>query len=218
VELVRNLVQNLIIIVVLAVFLEMLLPAGDMRRYVKMVMGLLIIVVVLQAIGGVVRGEWQHDLPEPALTGTPPGVPDLTDIMAAGQRLKDGHQQKALEEYRQGLSRQIAALAGLNKEVQVVKAQVEVYTDPGDRRFGQIREVLLLLAAASPDAREKGGGRDDPLVDPVTIDVGGRGLPGNEGMSLKPGPEAERAAEQLAKTVANFYNLSLEQVKVHWVS
>ncbi|MGB9804146.1 stage III sporulation protein AF, partial [Desulfofundulus sp.] len=216
VEIVRNLVQNLIIIVVLAVFLEMLLPASDMQRYLKMVMGLLIIVVVLQAVGGVVRGEWQHDLPEPALTGTPAGVRDLTDIVAAGQRIKNGQQQKALEEYRQGLSRQISALAGLNKDVQVVKVQVDVYDDPADKRFGQIREIELLMAAASPEARGRGGKRDESLVDPVTIDIGSRGLDGNK--AVKTEPEAKKAAEQLVKTVANFYNLSPEQVKVHWVS
>ncbi|MGB9826760.1 MAG: stage III sporulation protein AF, partial [Desulfofundulus sp.] len=161
-------------------------------------------------------GEWQHDLPEPALTGTPAGVRDLTDIVAAGQRIKNGQQQKALEEYRQGLSRQISALAGLNKDVQVVKVQVDVYDDPADKRFGQIREIELLMAAASPEARGRGGKRDESLVDPVTIDIGSRGLDGNK--AVKTEPEAKKAAEQLVKTVANFYNLSPEQVKVHWVS
>lgn len=99
-EIVRNLVQNLIIIVVLAVFLEMLLPAGDMRRYVKLVMGLLIIVAMLQAVAGLVRGNWQVLLPEPVKSNTSSGVTGLADIMAEGQQLSARHQSKALEEYR----------------------------------------------------------------------------------------------------------------------
>ncbi|MCS5694797.1 stage III sporulation protein AF [Desulfofundulus thermocisternus] len=217
-ELIRQLVQNLIVIVVLAVFLEMLLPAGDMRRYVKMVMGLLIIVVVLQAIGGIVRGDWQRHL-EPAINAASPGVPDLKEILAAGQRLKDGQEQKALEEYRQGLSRQIVALAGLNSEVQVVKARVEIYADPGDRRYGQIREVFLLLAAARPRIQEQGSGsRGEQLVEPVTINVGEGAQPVQGEVNAKPGPEAEKAAARLARVVADFYNLSPDQVKVQWVS
>ncbi|WP_027356062.1 stage III sporulation protein AF [Desulfofundulus thermocisternus] len=216
-ELIRQLVQNLIVIVVLAVFLEMLLPASDMRRYVKMVMGLLIIVVVLQAIGGIVRGDWQRHL-EPAINAAPSGVPDLKEILAAGQRLKDGQEQKALEEYRQGLSRQIVALAGLNSEVQVVKARVEIYTDPGDRHYGQIREVFLLLAAARPRIQEQGSGRGEQLVEPVTIDVGERAQPVQGEVNAKPGPEAEKAAARLTRVVADFYNLSPDQVKVQWVS
>ena len=46
-EIIRSLVQNLIVIIILAVMLDMFLPAGEMRKYVKMVMGLLIIVAVV---------------------------------------------------------------------------------------------------------------------------------------------------------------------------
>ncbi|WP_180261144.1 stage III sporulation protein AF, partial [Desulforamulus profundi] len=46
-ESIKTLVQVLVIIIVLAVFLEMLLPSSQMQDYVKMVMGLLVIIVVL---------------------------------------------------------------------------------------------------------------------------------------------------------------------------
>ena len=59
-EVIRNLVQSLVIIIILAMFLEMLLPAGQMRAYVKMVMGLLVIIAVIQAVGSMARWSFEE--------------------------------------------------------------------------------------------------------------------------------------------------------------
>jgi stage III sporulation protein AF len=64
-EIVRSLVQNLIVIIIIAMLLEMFLPNGDMRRYVKMIMGLLIIVAVIQAV--VELGRWDYAAEFPVL-------------------------------------------------------------------------------------------------------------------------------------------------------
>jgi stage III sporulation protein AF len=81
-DVLRELIQTIIVIVVLAVLVEMLLPGGDMRRYVKMVMGLLIIMAVLQAAAGVLNSRFMQDVP--AVTVSDTGTPPLEDIMAAG--------------------------------------------------------------------------------------------------------------------------------------
>ena len=86
-DILRQLIQTIVVIVILAVFLEMLLPRGDMRRYVKMVMGLLIIVAVLQAVTGAINSDLLQEIPD--VTHSPFGyepVP-LEEIMAAGQSL-----------------------------------------------------------------------------------------------------------------------------------
>ena len=212
-ETVRNLVQNLIVIVILAVFLEMLLPAGEMRRYVKTVMGLLVIVAVLQAIGGVVRGEWRLELPEPALNSPYPGTPGLADIMAGGKQLRNGQQEKALQEYRRGIARQVRALAGLQGQVTVLGAEVEVYTDPRDHRYGQVREIKLLLSTGSTG---NGAGEKGPaVVEPVIVDIGSRGA-GSAATGTAPTPEADQAARKLAATLASFYNLPVDSVKIEF--
>lgn len=208
-EIVRNLVLNLIVIAVLAVFLEMLLPSGDMRRYVRMVMGLLIVIAVLQAAGNLIRGGWQLDMPVPAQAGPSSGASGLTDIMAGGRRLAADAQAQALEQYRQGLARQIAALAGMNGRLTVWGVEVALYEDKNDRKFGQIRQVRLILGTAPAVAERK-----NPLVEPVKVQVGtdaaGEGAASGR---AQPSAEMEQAARRAAANVANFYNLSPEQVK-----
>lgn len=206
-EQIRLLVQNLVVVVVLGVFLEMFLPQNEMRRYVRLVMGLLIVVAVLQAIGGLVRGDWQELLPEPALSLRPFESAKLPEVLAAGKELQALQRGKALEEYRRGLARQISALASMGGNVEVKEVQVEIYDREQDKHFGQIKEVSLLLTPA-------GKAPSYPGVAPVMVRVE---QPVQEagktaGDELPPG--VEETVERVTRTLANFYNLSPSQIRV----
>jgi len=61
-DIIRSLVQSLIVIIILAMFLEMLLPAGEVNKYVKMVVGLLIIIAAVQAVGNLTRFDFTGEL------------------------------------------------------------------------------------------------------------------------------------------------------------
>lgn len=200
-ETLRLLVQNLIIIVILAVLLEMLLPNGEMRRYTKMVMGLMVIVAVVQAISGITGGSLFGEIEEYAWRSAPEQGKRL-DILEQGKKLHDDNRKKALEQYKKGVERQISALVGVNGKVRLVGADLNIEDDPLKKEFGMIREVKLRLG------REEG----IKAVEPISVMVG-EGRTGAE-QGGDPPPEMAEAALRAARTVANFYNLPLEQVKV----
>lgn len=207
-EVIRSLVQNLIIIIILAMFLEMLLPAGEMRKYVKMVMGLLMIVAVVQAVGDLARWDYTGDLP--SLTQKE-DVQQISGIMEAGKKISGDQQQKAIEQYRRGLASQVMALARMNKEVPVVDVDVKVQSERSDPGFGQLKEIVLTVAG-NPDAATQAPGRVAVGVEPVAVQVGRKNdTVGPQGTET--GPPREAVAG-LINTVANFYNLKPEQVKV----
>ncbi len=208
-EAVRILVQNLIIIAVLAVFLEMLLPVSQLRSYVKMVMGLLIIVAVLQALGNIAGRDWLADLPElGGATGTQEGK--INDIMADGKKINQRNEAKAVEEYRKGIARQISALAGLNGKVSLISADVLVQEDSSAKDFGQVKEIRLVVG--KPGEGGTGGGSIGVQpVQPVMVGQPGEGdgpVQGDIPGELRP------SLDRLGSTVANFYNIPPERVKV----
>lgn len=162
---IQNLVQELVLLVILAVFLELLLPEGDMRRYVRMVLGLLIIVAVLQA--GV--GLWNRDLAVD-LSWISVGQPDQQttgEILREGERLWERGQTQALGQYEEGMARQIKALAGLNPQVTVAGVRVRLSDGVSPGAPGRLEEVVLILededlngetrpVAGSPPVRDAG--------------------------------------------------------------
>lgn len=218
-EVIRLLVQNLIVVVVLAVFLEMLLPQSDLRRYIRLVMGLLIIIAVLQALGSLVKGEWKLYLPEQAVSGGQRNLPGLNEIMASGEKLSRDRQEQALDEYRRALARQVSALAGLSGEVDVLSAEVEIFDEPSSTKFAQIKKITLVLTSF-------GAGKSSAsqsTVKPVEIKAGKdvKTPAGDEKSGMAKTPEGSDGAvlpketiDKLVKTISSLYNLSPEQIIV----
>jgi len=204
-ETLRALVQNLVIIVILAVLLEMMLPGGEMRRYTKMVLGLMVIVAVIQAVNGLSGGGLFKEIEEYAWRDESSGGQRL-DIMERGKRLDEENKRRAMEHYRQGMEKQIAGLAGLDSRISLSGAEVIVQDDPSKKDYGMIREINLVIGGGSSDSRQI------RPVDTVSVNAGDKHTVSAAGD--RPSPEKVEAARSAADKVASFYNLSPDQVKI----
>ncbi|AQS58496.1 stage III sporulation protein AF [Desulforamulus ferrireducens] len=202
-ESIKALVQVLVIIIVMAVLIEMLLPSSSMHDYVKMVMGLLVIVVVLEAGANLVKQDFKFELP--ALQQSSSG-PSLETILGEGERLAGKNKEQALAEYRQGLEKQVLALAKLQNDLNVTGARIKTAGQPGDPEFGRLTGVVLEISEAQAE--------NEQLVDrikPVEITVGTNNSVEDTANNALVHSEQAR---KLAQTVANFYNIPVEQVQV----
>ena len=211
VEIIRSLIQNLIVIIILAVFLEMFLPDGEMRKYVKMVMGLLIIVAVVQAVGNLIHWDYAGDFP--ALTAQEDSG-KLLEIMESGKQLNEDQQQKALDEYRNGIARQAMALARANNKVSLLGVEVKVQTERGEPGYGQLKEMVLSVGQKTETTDLQSKGLSIKGVEPVSVSTGTAATPDRLEESAERPPE--EAVAGLVATLANFYNLSPDQVKVNY--
>lgn len=207
-ETLRVLVQNLIIIVVLSVLLEMLLPRGEMQRYTRMVLGLMVIVAVIQAANGISGGGLFKEIEEYSWRDGPEGAKKL-DILEKGREIESANKIKALEQYRRGIERQVSALAGTDSRVKLAAVDVRIQDDPSQKDFGRITEMELVISAG--EGKGEGGIKQ---VDTVSVTLG----PDNKNApeSGKPPPEYADAAKSAAAKVASFYNLSPDQVRVRF--
>ncbi len=207
-DIIRSLVQSLIVIIILAMFLEMLLPAGEVNKYVKMVVGLLIIIAVVQAVGNLTRFDFTGELQ--------PYVQKKDDLSFSairenGEKINAGQQVTALEQYRQGLENQVMALARVNRKVSVVDVEVKVQSKKNQPEYGQLREIVLVVSRESGPEQPEPENQVVVEVEPVTVRVDRLKegtLAGSEA-----GPPREAVAG-LINTVADFYNLNPEQVRV----
>ena len=205
-ETLRLLVQNLIIIVVLAVFLEMLLPIGDMKKYVRMVMGLMVIVAVLQALNGFSGGGLFKEIEEYAFRSPPEEIKKM-NILEQGRGIEGENRKKALEQYRKGIERQVSSLAAVDGKIKATAVNVKLQEDPSKKDFGKIIEVNLLIGKG--EGQTEGGVKP---VEPVTVKVGQEKTGFSEG-DITP-PEYSEAARRAADKVANFYNLSPDNISI----
>jgi len=141
------LVTQLVILAVLAVFLELLIPAGDLSRYVRMVLGLLIIVAVLQAATGFWHRELSGTFSDLSLQQTAPATSSILD--EGRQRWDDNH-ARALDEFRTGLARQIMALTRLNPDVEVLNVDVVLDVEGESGEIGRLQRITLYVPPDPP--------------------------------------------------------------------
>jgi stage III sporulation protein AF len=204
-DVLRNIVQNILIIIMLTTLLEMLLPKGDMRRYVRLVMGLFIIMVVLHPVLSLFNGGVNMQA-----VGFNAGPQDggLAAAVSKGKKLGEEQKSRALAGLQEKINGQVMALARLDKTVKVTDVQVEMVDDPQSENFGQIKNIIVKTGAgAGAKASE-----DNKGVVPVEVDIPGIDI-------IRPRektgtPAVPRDSGQLQEILADFYGLAPEQVKI----
>lgn len=186
----QTLVRNLAVILLLATFLEMLLPNKSMRGFVQMVMGLFVISAVLAPITTFLHTPLSMEIP--AWTTTSPQ--DLPAIAAEGQGVKVAR-DAVQEQYRQILVNQIKALALGTKGVEAVEVDVKFEEGAGGLTDQpRIAMINVMLTSAKGEIQS---------VQPVTI---GESSPTTQTQSLR--------AEEVRRNIATFLSLSNEKISV----
>ncbi len=173
-----TLVRNLALILLLATFLEMLLPNKSMRGFVQMVMGLFVISAVLAPITTFLHTPLSMEIPAWSIT-TPQ---DLPVIAAEGQGQKLAR-DAVQEQYRQILVHQIKALALGSDGVE--EAEVEIEFDEGAGGLTDQPKIILVKVTLTSAKGEI------PLVKPITI---GQPPPTTDSQSTRADSLRERIA------------------------
>ena len=178
-----NLVRNLAVILLLATFLEMLLPSKSMRGFVQLVMGLFVISAVLAPITSFLHTPLTMEIPAWTVTTTQ----DLPVIAAEGQGRKLAR-DAVQEQYRQILVHQIQALALVGSDG-VEGAEVNVDFEEGAGGLTDQPQIVLVKVTLTS---AKGA---TPPVQPITI---GQSSPNAKDQS----PRTERARERIAEIMS----------------
>lgn len=209
-EAIREVVTTIVIILVLASLLEMILPNSNMQRFVKVIMGLFIIVTLLNPIVGLIHKDLGDELVNWQVVEDDP---ELQSILANGKALGEQSKEKAILEYEKRLSQQILSLTRLADNSPIQEAEVKVSRN-SEGGIGKIQEVILLIGDGQGDKVNNNKSSIEP-VNPVRVDISNSS---QKSQARDPTKEvlASKNAE-LAKAVdvvLNFYGLEQEQVKL----
>ncbi|MBU5352519.1 stage III sporulation protein AF [Paenibacillus barcinonensis] len=149
--------QDLIMIVLLATFVDMLLPNRSMERYVKLVLSLLILLTLLSPITKLLRSDPIGELKRAmsAMDAPSDGQATLEQILAKGRQMQANEQQQSL----QWTAKELA---------NVMKGQIE---DTTGAKVQSV-EVQLAMKKQSTDA-EIASSVDLPVIQRVVVQMAG---------------------------------------------
>lgn len=134
-------VRTIIILVFFAGFLELLLPSGNMKPTVQVLVGLFVLVLLLGPVSSLVahiRNKPEFELPRVAEAQT-------EEVLARGEDLREKQLDQILIQYRENVKQQVESLLKLQDEQVKVTVEVEVVDQFGDTNFGQLRSLTVTL-------------------------------------------------------------------------
>lgn len=202
---VKEWVKGLVLLALLASCLELMLPMGKMKRYVKLTMGLLIVLATLKPVFGLLGQEV-------ALTaglfevdaGAAKGVPTLGEIMARAQDFREKNKALAVGEVSIGLAEEAARAARSVTGVADAEADVDLKETSGEV---EIRSVTVRITPGEP-----GGTKPVQPVEPVKPVGTGSGGRGGTGQRLT--AEEQKLSDAVRREVAARLGIEAEASKV----
>lgn len=201
-EVLKELVRGIVLLIILTTFLDMLLPSGKMRPYLKMVMGLFVLVSILNPLISALFSS--QDLAALSWKADAAAGQSLGAITSTGAELAERNQEQLLSTYAGRLESQMASLVRIIEGVEEAEVRVELAEA---RKFGSyegIKNIRVTLRGAS-------GSSGEIRIEPVRI--------GPEAPAAGPAPEqaelTEQLREQIVVTLSRYYNVAPEQITVN---
>jgi stage III sporulation protein AF len=171
--------KEIVVVILIATFVELLLPGQSMLRYVRTVVGLFIILTILTPIIRFLAGDFEPDRILSAELGVNAGqaeMASLGSVLREGERLMERREREAQELVRRQVEAAMADDLETRFPVNVLQIRAEIGVRENDQPA--IRRIQAVVARqkaenrpgagaelADPEQAERGQAHPDPAED-----------------------------------------------------
>lgn len=217
--------KQLVAIVLIAGFVDLLLPSQAMQRYAKAVIGLFLLLALLSPALQLLRSEWNVGKLTAAVdmlqddAGGELALKPLDDIMKEAETLQAGQRQQAQRIVETRLASSIAERMQEDGFGQPDSVAVKTSVDAGGKLAIESVDVTMpqagtAAAAAAPEPSGKGGVMKP--VKPVVVDI----HPGRAAVTAsakEAASEEDKAeAQRLRAAIAKAWNVKAERIRISY--
>jgi len=177
-------VKQIILIVLFAAFLELLIPGNNYKKFVRVIMGLLILLAVIRPLLHFLEPQGDDmTVQEVAVLNIDNKAELLTQQAAT---IQSERERIVFEQYRRELIKQIKVLVGTVDGVSAVTAEIVLHEGKGEKSGGMLKTVIIYV-------KQEQSNQQEALVEPVKrVDVLGAANGQSNNMVLD-----ERKQEQI---------------------
>lgn len=151
--------RGLVVTAVILGFAELILPEGEMRRFARLALGLLVILVLLQPTISLLQGGWDLDriLTAPAQVSSRSVEADASRATAAGLAALAGIRRREAERSVRDLCRMLGAMPARIEAIDdargglSIRVRLEGAGDPERLRQAIANHLALPIAAVEVD-------------------------------------------------------------------
>lgn len=184
--------QSIAMIIIFTSFVNLIMPSGDFEKYIKMILGLIVIITILAPINIVIFKN----------------KPDYTDILkryeteieSTSMQMQSGQYFLAqkdiiLDHYRGTLKPQMVEIIEKSNKVEVVDLEIGLDEDIDSKEFGKITTINMVVTQVQEKVSEK-------RIQVPKIKVGTKKIKSYSGDQIE-----GQIQEKIKKSIIDFYNL-----------
>ncbi len=138
--------KNIVVAIVLAGFLEMLLPSNELKNVTRMMMGLVIMSILLQPLIRLFDLPGQISLSLPSISS--PKSIKTQQIIARGLKMRDEWTHEIQEQNKRALESKLKNIMGLIDEVQLDSLRLHYQGE-------QLERAYVKLKSTKPGIKDK---------------------------------------------------------------
>lgn len=164
---IKQWVMNIVTLVLFIIMFEMILPTGKMKKYIRLVTGAIMVIVIINPLVGLLDGNFDFT----AVQTANGNMLDRLQVEKDGKVLEDEQMEQIVEVYRNNIIEQMELEARGIEGVKKAKADIIFNEDYHSKAFGEIKRAYLeieISEASQAAGREGTAGADDPAsIEPV---------------------------------------------------
>lgn len=203
-ELIRDWIITIISVIIFVTFVEILVPSSNYKRYINVVVGFLLMIVILNPLTKLISGE--IDFGEGIIRTS-----NQIELATAKNRINNieySNNEAVVKLYKSEISKQLKSRIEQNTEYIVEDVLVEVFDDSTSPNFGLIDSFDITLKES-----EKYQEPLETKIEPVQINVSLGGKINNtvEANSILINSESDVIKDDLS----NFYNVPKGNININ---
>lgn len=165
-------IREIVLILLLATFIDLILPNSTFERYVKVVIGLMILLAVLAPIVSFLQLDWNQETMFSGIGEQEiPVMRDVADVLREGEEMRTYQEDQSLNFVQTQLSDMVTEL--VNQSYPNIVKRINVTLNEGAGETPMLEQMLVVLAAdrvhLEPEERkDRHRGMAEPeLIKPV---------------------------------------------------
>jgi len=160
-EAVKGWVSNIIAVILFVSIVEIILPDGKIRKYVNLVAGVLVVLIIVSPIVSAFNKDIQIEMFEMKTNELPP----IEELKLQSEKIGTLRSKQIVEAYRTKIEKSIQEQVNDVGEISCEKVICKVNEDTNKEEFGNIEEVTLHITSKNKKV-------DNSKIKPVKIQIG----------------------------------------------
>lgn len=138
----RTWILNIVTVIVFITFLEILLPNSDMKKYIRMIVGILVMLVILNPILELFNGKIQFE--EEVFKTT--AMLEQKNLTYDIEQFQVGQEEQIIDIYKTKIINHLRQNIESKREFKVVDLTVSIIEERNHKDFGKLKEIYMVLA------------------------------------------------------------------------